>query len=35
MTEESKIRKNNPYIYNSWRSIRFTEKGRKAGNSEE
>lgn len=35
MTEESKIRKRNPYIYNSWRSIRFTEKGRKARNSEE
>lgn len=24
----------NPYIYNSWRSIRFTEKGKRAGNDE-
>ena len=29
------IRHLHPYIYNSWRSIKFTEKGKKAGNSKE
>ena len=29
------IREECPKIYNSWRAIKFTEKGKKAGNSEE
>lgn len=29
------IREECPKLYNSWRAIRFTEKGKKAGNSEE
>ena len=29
------IREECPKIYNSWRAIKFTEKGKKVGNSEE
>lgn len=25
------LKENNPYLFNSWRSILYTEKGRKAG----
>lgn len=25
------LRENNPYLFNSWRAILYTEKGRKAG----
>lgn len=35
MTEKAKLRKDNPYIFNSWRSIKYTAKGKKIGNSEE
>lgn len=31
----SKIKRDNPYIFNSWRSILYTEKGKKAGVSNE
>lgn len=29
------IRKECPKLYNMWRAFRFTDKGKKAGNSEE
>lgn len=30
-SEISKLKRDNPYIYNSWRSILYTNKGKKAG----
>lgn len=35
MSETFKIKLENPYIYNSWRAIRYTQKGKKIGNSKE
>lgn len=32
---EAEIRMKYPYIFNSWRSIKYTQKGKKAGNSDE
>lgn len=29
------IKRNNPYIFNSWRGILYTEKGKRVGTSEE
>ena len=29
------IKGNNPYIFNSWRGILYTEKGKRVGTSEE